>query len=545
MKPYLTRHWLVLVAIVLFFAASNLVWWGMDLVPPMWDQADYLLHAQNSYHALTERGIAAFYASFLKGLTYKAPLLTILPAPLYLIFGNSYKTALLVNLAFMIAGSYFLYRLGELLLGRTEGILAVLILHTFPIVFAMSREFLVEYGLMVLVIAWYYFLLRSDSFQDRRVSYALGIVLGLGLLMKISFPLYVIVPTLFVLVTLFKGKRKFPAELFKNSAIIVGLAAVIAAPWYLRNLKSVIDFAIISGYSERAREYGTGAVFSLNTILSYWLLLINYGITTYWFVMFLLASVFGLVICRRAGGNTLQRPHLWVLVLWFMVPFIVYTFGINKDYRYAAPMLPVVALALGAGAGRLLKLRYAKIPAYVLLALSLFNFAYISFLGSMICLKAGPFIVLHSWLAYARPPLREQWPLDRIVSSIDQDAARNGLEGTAATLLFNHEYLNFINLAYYGAMQKAQVRFNTNDHYTAETVDQALDRISKESGYLMTKSDQTGPDLTNVKNKVIAGRLAGGELPFQRFADIELPDKTTLTLYRKTIRPPGGRDGSR
>ena len=409
----------------------------------------------------------------------------------------------------------------------------------------MSREFLVEYGLMVIVIAWFYFMLRSDSFQDRRVSYALGVVLGLGLLMKINFPLYVIAPTLFALVTIIREKRKFPAEIFKNSAIILGIAVIIAAPWYIRNLKHVIDYAITSGYGEIAKHYGMGEVFSLHTILSYWIFLINYGITTYWFVMFLLVSAFMLVISRRTGGNTMQRRHIWVLVLWFMVPFIVYTFGINKEYRYAAPILPVIALVLGAGAGNLFKIQYAKVPICVLLVLPLFNFAHISFSESMISLKAGPFIVLYSRLGYAHPPINEEWPLCRIVSSIDQDASCNGLDGTTATLLFNHEYLNFINLPYYGALQRTKVRFNTNDYYTPETVDEALERIRSKSGYLITKSDQTGPDFTNVKNKLIADRLAGGALPFQRFADIELPDKTTLILYRKTIRPSCGQDGSR
>ena len=253
----------------------------MDFVPPMWDQADYLLHSQYLYHALTERGVSAFYASFLRSLTYKAPLISALPVPFYLIFGNSYKTALLVNLAFMIAGSVFLFKLGERLFGKMEGILAVLILYTFPLIFAMSREFLVEYGLMVIVISWFYFLLKSDSFRERRIAYALGVVLGLGLLMKISFPLYIFAPTLFILASLFREERKVTVALLKNTAIIVGIAVLIAAPWYIRNFESVLNFAIMSGFSERAKEYGTGNVFSLHTILSYWLILINYGITTY------------------------------------------------------------------------------------------------------------------------------------------------------------------------------------------------------------------------------------------------------------------------
>lgn len=516
----------MLTLVVLLFAVSNLIWWARDLVPPMWDQSDYLLHAQYLYQALTEDGLGAFYVSLLKGLAYKAPLLTTLPAPLYLIFGTGYKTAMLSNLVFMIAGSYFLFRLGELLVGRTEGIIAVLILHTFPLVFAMSREFLVEYGLMVIVIAWFYFILKPGSFRNVKVSGALGVVLGLGLLMKISFPLYAFLPTLFVLTILVRQKNVSVAEILRNGAVLAGIAAVIAVPWYLRNMKHVIDFAMISGYSERAKAYGMGEVFSLRTIFSYWGSLVD-CITTYWLVLLLASAA---VAFKRTAGNPLERSHRWVLILWFAAPFVIFTLGVNKDVRYITPILPVIALALGACMGRLWKIKYWKIPVLVVLTLALLNFAHISFSGKTI--SAGRFVVLRSWLAYAHPPIRENWPLDGIVSAVRRDAARNGLEGTAATLLFNHEYLNFINLGYYGAMQKAQVRFNTNEHYATENIDQTLDRIRKESGYLITKSDLTGPDITNTRNKEIAMRLVRGELPFQRLWDIELPDKTTLSFYR-------------
>ena len=83
--------------------------------------------------------------------------------------------------------------------------------------------------------------------------------------------------------------------------MITVIGTFIAGPWYYKNWSSVIHFAISSGYGNSANKWGMGEIFSVKTILSYWLYLINYGISAYFFflIIFLLfAKIFYLPSCR-------------------------------------------------------------------------------------------------------------------------------------------------------------------------------------------------------------------------------------------------------
>jgi len=204
------KNIIILTGIILFFLFANIIWIQKDKAPPMWDQAEYLDNSQLLYHALTAEGIGSFAEAFLTILPKKAPLVTILPIPSYLIFGNNYKSARYVNLFFIILGSIYLYRLGMLISGEKAALLSIVVLNTFPLILGISREVLVEYGLMVFVIMWMYYLLKSECLIHGRYSWRLGAVLGLGMLMKISYPLYIIAPTLFCLWKKIKEQKELP-----------------------------------------------------------------------------------------------------------------------------------------------------------------------------------------------------------------------------------------------------------------------------------------------------------------------------------------------
>ncbi len=178
---------ILLSAIVLLMVVANIVWIGINTVPPMWDQSHYLYISQLNYSALCDGGFPALLKAFLVNLQIKAPLITVLPIPLYLIFGNSYTNALYVNLVFVILGGFFIFKVGMIAYGRRAAVLSVIVFNTMPLIIGLSREFLVEYGLTVLVVMWVFLVLRSESFQERKWCLLLGVVLGCGMLMKISF----------------------------------------------------------------------------------------------------------------------------------------------------------------------------------------------------------------------------------------------------------------------------------------------------------------------------------------------------------------------
>ena len=70
----------------------------------------------------------------------------------------------------------------------------MLIALSTPLLFGLSRRFLVEPSLAAIVTASIYFFAVSDGFRDRAMSRRFGVTLGLGLLCKSIFPLYLFAP---------------------------------------------------------------------------------------------------------------------------------------------------------------------------------------------------------------------------------------------------------------------------------------------------------------------------------------------------------------
>ena len=69
------------------------MWLRLDRVPPNWDDAWYLTNSLAVYDALTHGGAPGFVAKFMHVMGFKAPLITALPTPFYLVFGRRWHAA--------------------------------------------------------------------------------------------------------------------------------------------------------------------------------------------------------------------------------------------------------------------------------------------------------------------------------------------------------------------------------------------------------------------------------------------------------------------
>jgi 4-amino-4-deoxy-L-arabinose transferase-like glycosyltransferase len=205
-----------------------------------------LRESLNLYDKLTHEGVLSFYDAFVDIGKQKAPLIAVVPIPFYLLFGKTYISALVSNLLFIMLGSYYFYKLGALISKKREALLGVFILNLFPLIFGLSRDFLVEYGLMTLVIAWLYYFLKSDCFADRKYSLALGIFAGLGMLMKVSFALYIIAPMLFLCFKKVIKLKTLPVVYIKNALITLISGLLLAGTWYYKNFFHEINFPTAS-----------------------------------------------------------------------------------------------------------------------------------------------------------------------------------------------------------------------------------------------------------------------------------------------------------
>lgn len=186
---YLRRN-CVLVAIIVVAAlvAVNGYYFHRSRTPTFWDDSAYLSGSLVLFDGLRDHGVPGFVRTFAHLFGNRAPLICALPTPLYIVFGRDFDPRFLIGVGFVILMSIYLFRIAETLWSPRERLLAVAILQTMPLMYGLSRQFLVDYGLATLVVMWiYYFHLCPVS--GAWATGRLGLLLGLGLLMKLSFPL--------------------------------------------------------------------------------------------------------------------------------------------------------------------------------------------------------------------------------------------------------------------------------------------------------------------------------------------------------------------
>jgi 4-amino-4-deoxy-L-arabinose transferase-like glycosyltransferase len=403
------------VALSFFFVASSAVWLYLNHAPPQWDDSWYLTGSLNMYDALADGGLPSYASRYLTMLRSKPPLITVLPTPIYLVFGRQPRAAYFVNLAAMPVLFLTLYAIGRKCGSKITGYVAVFVAGTMPLLYGLSHWFLVEYWLTALVCLTIYLVMEGIERPGFGIFVLLGVTCGLGALLKITFPLYAILPIFYLLHRVSRGSRRVLVSL----AALLAPALLLALPWYAVNYRHAIGRAVFSGFSNEVQTaYGTGAVFSLSSVKLYLLNLVNFTASPYYV---LLAGAILALLCFtgkiQLWFSTEPKSHRVVFILWAL-PFLVFLFGRNKDLRFVAPILPLLALLIASTLDRALSLsagwKFATIT--LLLLFPLLAFLHTSFgVFDDFRLAAGDLIFTARQLHFAAVYDRQGWPHRQIL----------------------------------------------------------------------------------------------------------------------------------
>jgi hypothetical protein len=329
----------LLIGAIVFFLAVNITWISLDHSIPAWDDSYYLTNSLRTYDALTDKGLLGFGRQFLQGMATKPPLIAALPAPVYLLVGRNPGAALLMNLAFLLVTLLATYFLARRFAGPAAGLIALCVVGTMPMIYGLTRVYLVECGLTALVLLALYLLSRIDGEIDGEIDaeptwgpILLGAVCGFGLLMKTSFPLYVAAPMIWLILRK-RNKLFHPRPIFRFLAPLL----LIAAPWYAVHFRDSIRTALTAGSVETARVYGTGGLAETG---EYLVNLANCGPTLY----FAALPILGLLAWGRVNPSARRGLIFSGLAA---TPLVLLALSHYRDLRYAAPLFPAVAIALG------------------------------------------------------------------------------------------------------------------------------------------------------------------------------------------------------
>jgi len=233
------RAFLALMALLLFQALNNWVWLSLNVTTGGHDQPANLKRSLIYSDMLARVNLTSLF-KVLSWPIHRPPAFFLSAIPLYRAFGSSADVATMTNVLYMVVLLWAVYGIGETVGDQRVGLLSAFAVSTFPAVFAISRLFYVEYALTAVVALSVYLLLRSRDFERRITSLFLGVSLGWGMLIKWTFPAFVLGPL--CLVTLRSGvlakmgrsvRKPSVDKRWAGVAVVAGLLLTLI--WYLPN----------------------------------------------------------------------------------------------------------------------------------------------------------------------------------------------------------------------------------------------------------------------------------------------------------------------
>lgn len=182
----------------------------------------------------------------------------------------------------------------------------------------------------VLVLATYHLALKCDLDTDRRRALALGLVVGLGLLTKLGYAVFVFFPAV-----LFLALRLRTSAAALNAGLAALVVLAVCGWWYWMNLDAVLENLGMSSQHIRAVASGEGSVLTRLKLLA--------GMPDLY--PLLAAAAAGVALAWRRG--LLPRESLALLTVCWAAPVVLLVGLFDILSRYLVPILPLSCLLAG------------------------------------------------------------------------------------------------------------------------------------------------------------------------------------------------------
>jgi 4-amino-4-deoxy-L-arabinose transferase-like glycosyltransferase len=584
------RRWDALcVTLVAFVLVAQILWLSQHRAPMLWDDSMYASGALELYDGLDASGVTGLVTRFIHGPTgAKAPLICLLPLPFFFIFGRGSQWAFYsVELLAFAVGCLATYRLVRRLSNGFGAFIAVAFLCFTPLVAGLTRQFLVEMPLLAAVLLWHELLFRSEFLERAGQENKLGITLGLGMLLKVTFPLFILgsilagmalhllrrdshaqafwdwkraaialvcgvalsLPTIGVggstgyliaaaLIAALLYTRRYSAGRVvpgvERIAVVIGVAYLIAGLWYIPNLRQMIEFAW-------ATSFGQMALFYDQSLLAYIAQICSFGVSNLQIILIAFAALF-VVVKRHKMAPANENDNLYAtsaakyaIFLWLALPLAVFLISHDRIVRLTLPCIAAVPV-IGGLLGAELRKKWPRLStgwaaACVVLAGALF----VSFsfdVGPVERVAVGPWVLWGRQLDWDQTrPNPVEWPhrtIVRTAASVLGDRADK-----TVFLLANQEQLNWLNLKLAAVRERLPLVFDFAGGYSS--IEAAADRARNSSLLLIEDGGRRGPAFTEEQGRALTDLFRSGRLgSFEHVYQVSLPDHGNLSLYRNT-----------
>jgi 4-amino-4-deoxy-L-arabinose transferase-like glycosyltransferase len=397
-KSYYYNPIFLLGLIAIFFIINNLVWLLIDTLPPAWDQSMHAFYSLK-YLRLVQNPATLSMTKWLTVSPYWPPLFYIVSIPFTALLGFSTDSVAATNVLFLAIAIFGIYKIGTRLFNRPAGIGAVLISLLYPIVFALSRDVLLDFALLAAVVLVQYLILEFGDGFDLKKSAWLGVAVGCALLVKWTSAAFFIGTGLLTLGTSKRADKPPVRKVLISLVLLVLIAAAIAMPWYAKNYREFRMRADIALKIDASRE-GDPALF-WKSLQWYWNALKDVLISKP-LIPFTLVGLLAFFLWAR------RWKSLAFCLAWCFPALLIFILIPNKDPRFIVPLLPSIALLTSAGIVSIPGKTIRAIFWAALITIGVYQFYAVSF--------GWPRKIAHY---YTHPPMRQDWKVEEILASID------------------------------------------------------------------------------------------------------------------------------
>lgn len=238
-----------LLLLLLLISLTNFFWLSYNTLPPHWDWAAHMLSALKYHQAMSDyiQQPDLWSLTSVKAVLWNllgvdqsvySPLFPFVGSFMIFIAGPSIKWLSMTNMLFMAVLLYGLFKIGKKIHSEETGVLACIILSFYPMVFHLSRQYMLEIALLAITALSIYFLLYSEEFRNRAFTALFGVSVGVGLLIKPTYLSYIAGPACWVALLIgyktFTGSLRWRESVWRFCRFLPSLAVglALAALWY-------------------------------------------------------------------------------------------------------------------------------------------------------------------------------------------------------------------------------------------------------------------------------------------------------------------------
>ncbi|NEU83960.1 hypothetical protein [Nostoc sp. UIC 10630] len=519
--PQRRKDYIILLIIWLIALAIDRTWFLLDNSIPSYDQSAHLTTALHHYRIFQNFNILSgnwWLSLWQLTPSYRAPFLYICTVPFLMLFGRGYDQASLVNLLYTAMIILSVYHLGNFLFkNRKTSITASVFCLLFPILGMIRTDYLLDYGLTAIVIVTFTILtIWKDSYVGF-LSWGLTIILGIGigliLLTKPTGFIFILVPSIWTLIT-FIRKRQFIKLI--QTCLSLMIAWLICGFWYSLNWLTIITSAL------NANQVGKGEGDPSSTTIAGWLfypkmipesvglpiLSVSIGILLVYLIKYKFTN-------DLIPGSLHKSARIWLLVT-LVSSYIICTLGTNKDIRFILPCFPIISLIL-ADLFNLIENIYfdrLRLATLVLSSILLVN-------------NLFPLPLIQVWGGKHFPNNDgNKYPLDQLINKIIETNIY--LRSTLGVIPVSTPQVNEFTLDSFGALADFRV-YGRKFTYNLSQVEEDLQYFS---WYVTRDNEPNQPgDSGEIKRKLNSLVKSSTDLKLQ--GDWILPNGDKLRLYNR------------